>query len=146
MKEVEVENNVTEQEETPKAPTLEKVEPQQDEKADKVVATTLETLIRGKNDIFDRTFKFKELGEEFRIKVRYPTFMERSRINARREELLQGTSYQQPFAVYLVNQTISLFEVVGIGIPEYFSVDGTPRDDVILHIGLELDEWMSTFR
>lgn len=146
MTQVEVEDNLVEQDGLNKSADKENKEVQEDNSEDKVVATTLETLIRGKNDMFDRTFKFKEIGEEFRIKVRYPTFMERSRINARREELLQGTSYQQPFAVYLVNQTVSLFEIVGIDIPEYFSVDGTPRDDVILRIGLELDEWMSSFR
>lgn len=140
-KNVEVVDNTTK----PKAETVKEL-PKKKEDKEKEVTNVFEELIRGENDIFDRTYTFKELGEKFRIQVRYPSFLEKSRIHARREELLGGTSFQQPLAIYIITQTIAIFEVCGIDIPEYFSVNGTPRDDVIFKIGQELDVWLNSFR
>lgn len=133
---------------TTKAQTVKELPTKENKKEDKnkEITPVFEELIRGENDIFDRTYTFKEIGKEFHIQVRYPSFLQKSRIHARREELLGGTSYQQPLAIYIITQTIAIFEVCGINIPEYFSVDGTPRDDIIFKIGQDLDVWLNSFR
>lgn len=106
----------------------------------------LNTLIRGENDIFEKEYTFKELKESLKVKVRYPTLIERGRINAIREEMLYGMGKYQPELVFVVFNTVAVLEVCGIDVPKYLRKESSPRDDVLYRIGLDLSVWLNSFR
>lgn len=106
----------------------------------------LEKLVAGVNDVFEKEYEFKELDLKFLIKVRYPNFIQRAKVNARREELLFGTGLNQSMGTYIVTQTLCLLDECGIDVPDYFNLNGYPREDVVFKIGMDLNEWLDSFR
>lgn len=117
-----------------------------EDKKTKEDVETLHQLIRGQNDIYTKTYEFKELSEPLTVKVKYPTFLERGRINAIREEMLYGMGKYQTDFVYEVFNTVAILEVCGIDVPPYLSKDKEPRDDVLYMIGLDINNWIHSFR
>ena len=131
-------NEEAQQSNQPEAPKAVPTTPEQ--------VDTLHELIRGHNDKFDKEYFFKETGQRFRIQVRYPSFTEKGRINALREEMLVGTGKYQPEGIALIFQTVALLEICGIDVPPYFSKDGSPREDFLYKIGVDLENWVYSFR
>lgn len=107
---------------------------------------TLHTLIRGTNDVFTKVYEFKELSEKLKVQVKYPTFLERGKINALREEMLFGMGRYQTEFIYEIFNTVAILEVCGIDVPEYLSKDREPREDILYTIGLDINEWIHSFR
>lgn len=107
---------------------------------------TLHELIVGVNNIFDKTYTFKEIGKTFRIQVKFPSFIEKGRINAEREDMLVGTGKYQPESIVLIYQTMATLSVCGIDVPSYFSKEASPREDILYKIGIDIDNWIYSFR
>lgn len=106
----------------------------------------LHELIVGVNDIFEKTYTFKEIGKTFTIKVKFPSFLEKGKINAQREDLLVGTGKYQPENIMVVYHTMATLMVCGIDVPPYFDKEASPREDILYKIGLDIDNWVYSFR
>lgn len=124
----------------------------------------IDDVIRGKNDKFVHDYDFKELSMVVHVEVKLPNFRERAQILAQESDLLSGTVPFQTVGTDLTYQTLIILDVCGKGtkvtktvvdddgeekdveVPDYFSLNGYPRQDVILKIGEDIQEWMDSFR
>lgn len=106
----------------------------------------VEKLVLGKNDTFEKSYDFDELDLHIKVKMRYPTLRERARINAVREEILYGTTVQQPPAVITAYDALAHLDVCGIDVPEVLQLDKMGREDIAYKVGVDISQWMNRFR
>lgn len=118
---------------------------QQAEQAKDVEA--INRVIKGENDIFEKEYDIKELGLEFKIKVRFPNALEQGRIHAKTAIYLDGTNRFMPEAIHTAYHTLAMLQVVGIDVPKFLTNDEEIYNmNVFLMIGRDLSEWMDTFQ
>lgn len=126
-----------------------------EEKTNRVI----ESVIHGKNDKFKKEYTFDELNLQVNVSIHYPTIREVAKIKALRAEFLfetkQSNVTQTLFeTLFLLNEADEGTKVYSLDeegnqqqeIKDYFSLDGYPRDDVILYISEDILSWMGRFR
>ncbi|AMQ66603.1 tail assembly chaperone [Bacillus phage Shbh1] len=107
----------------------------------------LDRVIRGVNDVFEKTYKFEELDLEFTVKMRYPNAIEVGRIQARLARYLEGMNNYASTYVITVYSTLAAIREVGIDVPEFLDDDEKIYNLEILHlIGRDFQQWMDNFR
>jgi len=126
--------------------------------ADESNENAIERVVIGRNDVFKKTYFFEELKLRVYLNVKIPSIRERAKIKALRSELLYGT--EQNTAVNIAYEMLFLIQESGKNtkvfmtnkdkedeteIENYFSVDGYPREDVLLRIADDLNEWANRF-
>lgn len=126
--------------------------------ADETNENAIERVVIGRNDVFKKTYFFEELNLRVYLNVKIPNIRERAKIKALRSELLYGT--EQNTAVNIAYEMLFLIQESGkdtkvyitdkdkkdeTEIENYFSVDGYPREDVLLRIADDLNEWANRF-
>lgn len=118
----------------------------------------IERVVVGKNDVFKKTYYFEEIHLRVYLNVKFPTFRERAKIKALRSDILYGTeqnslvtmAYEMLFMiqesgkdtkVYLTDENDNDKQLI----ENYFNVDSYPREDVLLKVADDLNEWANRF-
>ena len=118
----------------------------------------IERVVVGKNDVFKKTYYFEEIHLRVYLNVKFPTFRERAKIKALRSDILYGTeqnslvtmAYEMLFMiqesgkdtkVYLTDENNNDKQLI----ENYFNVDSYPREDVLLKVADDLNEWANRF-
>lgn len=118
----------------------------------------IERVVVGKNNVFKKTYYFEELHLRIYLNVKFPTFRERAKIKALRSDILFGTeqnslvtvAYEVLFLIQESGKDTKVYITDGDNedsqmIEDYFNVDGYPREDVLLAIADDLNEWVNRF-
>lgn len=119
----------------------------------------VEMVVVGRNDVFKKDYVFKELKLSIHLDVHVPTIRERARVMSLRQEIFFNTE-QDPYTkrvfdmLFLIQESgkkTTVFELDDSGqeyreLVDYFSVDKYPREDVLLFISDDVNEWLNRFR
>jgi len=119
----------------------------------------VEMVVVGRNDVFKKDYVFKELGLKINLNVHVPTIREKAKIMAQRSEIFFDTP-QDPYTnrvfemLFLLENSGKQTKVYKIDkdgneeqeLVDYFSVDKYPREDVLLVISEDVNEWLGRFR
>lgn len=107
----------------------------------------LEVIIRGVNNVWRRHYSFKEMGIDFTIAIHAPSILEQGKINALREQYLQGSGSFAPSSLFVAFQTLATIRVCGEEVPDFLKSD---EDIYAVHIlqkiGYDFSEWLDSFR
>uniref|UniRef100_A0AAU8GUP1 Tail assembly chaperone n=1 Tax=Mammaliicoccus phage MSShimriz1 TaxID=3230127 RepID=A0AAU8GUP1_9VIRU len=89
-------------------------------KVEKEKEQTVNKVIRGVNDVWEKDYDFKELDLKFKVKVRYPNAREQGRIFALRSSFLGGMDMYQNEDVFQAYQMLATLQEVGEEVPKEF--------------------------
>ncbi len=118
----------------------------------------IERVVVGKNDVFKKTYYFEEIHLRIYLNVKFPTFRERAKIKALRSDILFGT--EQNSLVTMAYEMLFMIQESGKDtkvyltdeenkdktlVDNYFNVDSYPREDVLLKVADDLNEWANRF-
>ena len=107
----------------------------------------LAVLINGVNNVWERNYTFDEVGVAFKIKVHAPTIVEQGKINALREQYLQGSGSFTPTSMFLAFQMLATIRICGEEIPEILADDDNIYATNILHrVGVDFYDWLNRFQ
>ncbi|BAN59572.1 tail assembly chaperone [Bacillus phage phiNIT1] len=126
-----------EQEKTPEQREVE--ERQKQKKA-------IDRIVRGVNDVFEKNYKYEDLGWDFTVKIKMPNAIERGRIHATATRYLGGLFDFSNEYHRIVYTTLATLEVCGIDVPEELKAENLYHLDVAYKIGEDFIEWTQTFR
>lgn len=110
-------------------------------------SSQLSILISGVNNIWEKTYDFKESGLKFTIKVHAPTIVEQGKINALREQYLQGSGSFTPTTTFVAFQMLATIRVCGEEVPKIFENDDNIYATQILYrVGVDFHDWLNRFQ
>lgn len=108
---------------------------------------TINRVIAGENDVFEKDYKFKELGLEFTIKIKYPNALEQGKIHAQTALYFDGLSRFMPENIMLAYTTLASLRVCGIDVPEFLQNDEEIYNiNILAVIGKDYVDWLNSFR
>lgn len=120
---------------------------------------TIDLVIMGRNNIFKKEYDLPELRLKINLVVKYPTIREQALIEALRSDFLKGTDqnyfvnrkYETLFTIQENGKDTKVYTTDADGnieeeIPNYFSLDGYARPDILNMVAEDLSVWMSRFR
>lgn len=120
---------------------------------------TIDLVIMGRNNIFKKEYDLPELRLKINLVVKYPTIREQALIEALRSDFLKGTDqnyfvnrkYEALFTIQENGKDTKVYTTDADGnieeeIPNYFSLDGYARPDILNMVAEDLSVWMSRFR
>lgn len=120
---------------------------------------TIDLVIMGRNNIFKKEYELPELRLKINLVVKYPTIREQALIEALRSDFLKGTDqnyfvnrkYEALFTIQENGKDTKVYTTDAEGnieeeIPNYFSLDGYARPDILNMVAEDLSVWMSRFR
>lgn len=120
---------------------------------------TIDLVIMGRNNIFKKEYELPELRLKINLVVKYPTIREQALIEALRSDFLKGTDqnyfvnrkYEALFTIQENGKDTKVYTTDADGnieeeIPNYFSLDGYARPDILNMVAEDLSVWMSRFR
>ncbi|WNO29823.1 tail tape measure protein [Bacillus phage SDFMU_Pbc] len=107
----------------------------------------IDRIIRGVNDVFEKTYDFAEFDEPFTVKLRAPNALDAGKIHSRTAVYLNGmNNYASDYFIVSYNALASL-RVVGIDVPKELANDEDIYNlDVLYTIGKDFQEWLNSFR
>lgn len=124
-------------------PTQEEIEKKQKKDQKQVI----DRIIRGVNDVFEKDYKFDDLGVEFTIKIKAPNALEIGRIQARTSSYLGGMNNYASEYMLIAYQTLSAIRTTGIDVPKELEKDEDIYNlDMLYLIGRDFQQWLDNFR
>lgn len=105
-------------------------------------------VIAGQNDMFEKHYKFEELGGlEFDIKIKFPNIIEQAKIQAQTERYFEGLGSLMPLRAQEAYRMLSALRICGKEVPKFLSEDEQIYNLHILNvIGDDFTQWMNSFR
>lgn len=108
---------------------------------------TLQKIIKGVNDVWEKEYNFEELDLHYTIKLRIPNAIEQGRIYSLRSSYLNGMDMYQNEDVLRVYQMLATIQVVGVEVPKEFK---TPEEiynlTPLLVMYDDWNEFLTSFR
>lgn len=107
----------------------------------------VDRLIKGVNDVFEKTYDVEELDLHFTIKIKAPNAVEIGQIQARTAQYLGGMGNFVSSYFIIVYQALSAIRVCGKDVPEFLQKDEEIYNLDVLHmIGRDFQHWLESFR
>lgn len=108
----------------------------------------IKRVIAGKNDMFEKHYKFEELGGlEMNIKVKFPNMIEQAKIQAQSERYFDGLGSLMPLNVVQAYRMLATLRICGKDVPKELSEDEEIYNIYIFNvIGEDFRKWMDSFR
>lgn len=124
-----------------------KLNAQKEEKA-KEEREVITRVIAGKNDMFEKHYKFEELGDlEFDIKIKFPNIIEQAKIQAQTERYFDGLGSLMPPRAQEAYRMLATMRVCGKKVPEFLEEDDQIYNIYLFNvIGDDFRNWMNSFR
>lgn len=121
---------------------------QQQEEQRKEEREAITRVIAGKNDVFNKHYKFEELGNlEFDIKIKIPNALEQAKIQAQTERYFDGLGSLMPLRVQEAYRMLATLRICGKEVPDLLANDEEIYNIQILNvIGDDFRNWMNSFR
>lgn len=108
---------------------------------------TIAKVIRGVNDVWEKSYDFKELDLSFNIKLRLPNAIEQGAIFALRSSYLKGMDMYQHEDIVKAYQMLATIQTVGIDIPKEFkNPEEVYNIQPLVTVYHDWAEFMNTFR
>lgn len=108
---------------------------------------TIDRIIRGVNDTFEKHYKFDELGLEFTIKIKAPNAIEMGRIQAKVAAYLNGMGNYVSEYISTVYSTLAAIRVTGVEVPDCLDDDEKIYNlDILYVIGRDFQQWLNNFQ
>ncbi|XWX32061.1 tail assembly chaperone [Staphylococcus phage PG-2021_27] len=110
------------------------------EQLEKKKENTVNKVIKGVNDTWEKEFNFPKSDLHFKLRLRVPNVLEQGRIGALTSQYLAGNDENVSPAVYNAYYMLATMQVVGIQIPKEFR---NPEDVYVIEPLFEIYiEWV----
>lgn len=113
-------------------------------------ATDIETInrvIKGENDLFEKEYNMKDRGLKFTIKMRYPNAIQQAEAHSIVSNLFKGFNRAMPEHLILAYTTIAFLQVTGEDVPDFLKDPEKLYDlRIPMIVGADIQEWMDSFR
>lgn len=104
-------------------------------------------IIRGKNDVFEKTYNLAEIGREFTIKVKAPNAIEQAKIHAKTSLYFDGLGRFMSDSLIRAYTALATIRVCGIEVPDFLQNDEDIYNmNILILIGEDITEWLDSFR
>lgn len=120
-------------------------EQEQEEKIEQ--KKTIDRIVRGVNDTFEKDYNFDDLGLKFTVKIKAPNALEIGRIQARMSAYLGGMNNYASEYMSVVYSTLATLRTTGVDVPKELEKDEDIYNlDIIYLIGRDFQHWLDNFQ
>lgn len=108
---------------------------------------TIDKIIKGVNDVWEKEYNFEDIDLHFTVKVRVPNAIEQGRIFGLRSSYLNGMDMYQTQEVIEAFQMLAVLQVVGVDVPkEYRNPDEVYNLTPLVVMYQDWDRFLRNFR
>lgn len=108
----------------------------------------IDSIIRGVNDVFEKDYSFNEDNIKFTIKIKAPNIVQAGKIEALREQYLNGMGLSQTAFIFNAYDALATIRICGIDVPKELAVDENiyqPALEWLYEIDGDFNDWVARF-